>query len=90
MNHQENNLWHFLDFAGDFSGHFENCGHFEFSVVNSDVLTLRNIKVHKLHVQINGKIRNILTFLDFGCHFENGGHFEIFCAKFGLGDVRKR
>ena len=65
-----------------------------FSVVNSDVLTLRNIKIHELHVQIDGKIRNLLTFLDFGCHFgshfENGGHFEIFSAKFGLGDVRKR
>ena len=65
-----------------------------FSVVNTDVLRLRNIKIHELHVQIDGKIRNLLTFLDFGCHFgshfENSGHFEIFRAKFGLGDVRKR
>ena len=59
-----------------------------FSVVNSDVLALRNIKIHELHVQIDGKIRNLLTFLDFGCHFgshfENGGHFEIFSAKLDL------
>ena len=50
-----------------------------FSVVNSDVSTLRNIEIHLLHVRIDGKIRNLLTFLNFGCHFgshfENGGHF---------------
>ena len=61
---------------------------------NMPQIGISTFKIHELHVQIDGKIRNLLTFLDFGCHFgshfENGGHFEIFSAKFGLGDVRKR
>ena len=55
-------IWHFLDFAGALVAILKIAAILNFSVVNSDVLTLRNIKIHELHVQIDGKIRNLLTF----------------------------